>query len=128
MHNLTKDKDTKSNNTRTADSAILQTESHNTVSINLKDLHAKMGHIAAPSVTWQINKILGCNKVTNKEHIDLTDCKICLRRKFKNKYKKSMKEHVFNDLEKVSSNIYGLITPSTCGSYRYFITLLDIET
>ena len=128
VYNITDDKYTNREKTRTTDSLINQTESHNIKTIDLKDLHAKMGHIAAPSIAKLIHNTQGYNKVTNNKNIDLTDCEICLRSKFTNKINKSMNQHDFDDLEKVSSDICGPISPSTYDNYRYFITFLDIKT
>ncbi|RKF63762.1 hypothetical protein OnM2_023091 [Erysiphe neolycopersici] len=98
---------------RTTDSSKLDTESPKIISIDLNDLHARMGHIAAPSITRLINNTEGYNKITNDDKIDLSNCEICLRSKFTNKINKSMNEHSFDELEKVSSDICGPIAPST---------------
>jgi hypothetical protein len=113
---------------------LLNKEKSNKKQVGLNTLHQRMGHINYNT----LKRLPECT-----ENLDISDihellkafqvikhCELCFKAKFYNKInKKSINENKsYKKLEKVFSDIGGLITPNTFKGYKYFITFLDKST
>lgn len=96
--------------------------------IDISDLHHRMGHIGYNNLLRVMHNTNGYSKLNNLSKTRLQDCEICLQGKFSNKINKSSSDREFSYLEKISSDICGPISPCTYDNFKYFITFLDIKT
>lgn len=99
-----------------------------TETIDISDLHSKMGHMSHDNIQRLLQNTVGYTKVTNHDHIDMKNCETCIRSKFTNQINKSSTGRTFDYLEKVSSDICGPLTPETYDHHKYFITFLDAKS
>ena len=92
---------------------------------NIENLiHSRFGHCGNNSLLRIKENTIGLDTSSSPSKID--NCEVCLRANLKNTiYKNSTNTASYNILEKIRSDLIGLITPTDIYGFRYIITFLD---
>jgi len=98
--------------------------------INKLTLYQRFGYISLNYLDKIINNTNGFNNISSSDTInkEILECEICNRGKFTNKINRLSSNKEFDMLEKITSDLCGLINLNTYNKYKYFITFLDKKT
>jgi len=83
--------------------------------------HRRLGHISRP----QIERLIKEGILHDLDFSDFDTCVDCVKGKLTAKVRNTGANMRDNVLELIHTDIYGPITPTSMGGYRYFITFID---
>ena len=83
--------------------------------------YRRLGHISRP----QIERLIKEGIMHDLDFSDFDTCVDCIKGKLTAKVRNTGANRSDNVLELIHTDIYGPITPTSMGEYRYFITFID---